>query len=78
MGPNRRLVRFNPPGTADIVGLVAPTGKLIMIEAKAARGRQRPAQAIMERVITAFGGAYCVARSLADVDQFMLTLGITR
>jgi len=73
-----RTVRFNPPGTADIVGLIAPTGRMLMIEVKAVRGTQRDAQAAMERVVTAFGGLYILARSLDDVDAALSAIGIHR
>lgn len=73
-----RTVRFNPPGTADIVGLIAPSGRMLMIEVKAARGQQRDAQAAMERVVTAFGGLYILARDLDTVDRALAREGITR
>lgn len=73
-----RLVRFGVPGTADIVGLIAPSGRMLQIECKTAKGKQRDAQIVMERIVTQFGGAYCVARSLEDVDRFMNSLGIFR
>lgn len=73
-----RVVRFNPPGTADLVGLIAPTGRMLMVECKAARGRQRDAQRAMERVVTAFGGLYVLARSVADVDAALAAIGVTR
>jgi hypothetical protein len=73
-----RLVRFGVPGTADICGVAAPTGRLIMIEVKALKGKQRDAQAVMQRVVTQMGGVYIVARSLADVDRSFAELGITR
>jgi hypothetical protein len=73
-----RLVRFGVPGTADIVGLIAPTGRLFMVEVKTAKGKQRKAQETMQRVVTEYGGLYCVARSLADVDAALAPLGIVR
>jgi len=73
-----RPVRFNPKGTGDIVGLIAPSGRLLMIEVKAAAGRQSKEQVVMQRVITTFGGLYIVARSVADVDVAFAELGITR
>lgn len=73
-----RLVKFGVPGTGDIVGLIAPTGRMLMIEVKSKTGAQRPAQKVMQRVVTAFGGLYIVARSLTDVDQALAQLGITR
>ena len=78
LGVPPRLVRFNPPGTADIVGLIAPSGRMVMIECKTADGVQSDDQKRMERIITTFGGAYCLARSLADVDAFFAAMGITR
>lgn len=76
--PGARPVRFNPPGTADIVGVIAPAGRLLMIEVKAPNGRQREAQVTMQRVVTRFGGLYVVARSVADVDAALAVEGITR
>ena len=73
-----RLVRFGVPGTADICGLLAPTGRLVMIEVKTQTGKQREAQLTMQRVVTAFGGLYVVARSLADVDRALAAVGVTR
>lgn len=70
----QRLVRFGVPGTADIVGLVAPSGRMVMIECKTARGKQRKAQIVMQRVVTAMGGLYIVARSLADADAALIPL----
>jgi hypothetical protein len=76
--PSGRYVHFNPPGTADIVGILAPEGRMVMIEVKTSKGKQRDAQVTMERVVTSMGGAYCVARSLQDVDAFFATLGLFR
>lgn len=73
-----RLVRFGVPGTGDICGIIAPEGRLLMIECKTATGRQRKAQVTMQRVITAMGGLYFVARSLADADAALAREGITR
>jgi len=73
-----RFVRFGVPGTADIVGLIAPTGRMLQIECKAARGKQRDAQLVMQRVVTAMGGLYIVARRIEDVDEALAALGITR
>ena len=32
--PGAYPVRFNPKGTADLVGLIAPSGRMLMIECK--------------------------------------------
>lgn len=73
-----RLVRFGVPGTADIVGLLAPWGRMVMIEVKTQAGKQREAQIVMQRVVTSMGGLYIVARSVADVDAAFAALGIAR
>lgn len=69
-----RLVRFNPPGTADIVGIAAPSGRMVMLECKTAKGKQREAQIVMQRVVTSMGGVYAVCRSLADADAVLTPL----
>lgn len=66
-----RLVKFGVPGTADIVGLIAPSGRFLAIEVKSATGRQSYDQKRFERVITAMGGVYVLARSVADVDAVL-------
>jgi hypothetical protein len=73
-----RLVRFGVPGTADIMGIIAPTGRMLAIEVKSGTGKQRPEQERFQRVVTAFGGLYILARSLQDVDQTLAAEGITR
>ena len=70
----QRLVRFGVPGTADICGLIAPSGRMLMIEVKALRGKQRDAQVTMQRVVQAFGGIYVVARSLEEADAALIPL----
>lgn len=75
---NGQFVRFNPPGTADIVGLIAPSGRMLMIECKAPRGAQSPEQVTMQRIVEKFGGLYVLARSVADVDQALAAVGVTR
>lgn len=73
-----RMVRFNPKGTADLVGLIAPSGRLLMIECKSEAGTQRDEQKTMQRVVTEFGGLYVLARSVEDVDAAFAALGIYR
>lgn len=76
--PGARPVKFNPKGTADIVGLIAPTGRMLQIECKGKGGTQSDDQKFMQRVITTFGGLYIVAWSLADADAVFAREGITR
>ncbi len=77
-GKQKRFVRYGIPGTADIVGLIAPSGRMLQIECKSATGVQSTAQKAMQRVVTDFGGIYILARCLEDVDAAMAAIGITR
>lgn len=72
--PGAYPVRFNPKGTADIVGLMAPTGRLFMLECKTATGTQTKEQRSMMLIVRAFGGFYAVVRSLADADEALTPL----
>lgn len=76
--PGAYPVRFGIPGLADIVGLIAPEGRALLIEVKSDTGRQSKEQRTMQRVITSFGGLYVLARSVADVDAALAPLGIYR
>lgn len=71
-------VHFGVPGTADLVGLIAPSGRMVMIECKSATGTQRDEQKVMQAVVERFGGLYLLARGVADVDQAFAALGVTR
>lgn len=72
--PGAYPVRFNPKGTADVVGLMAPTGRMVMIECKGPDGKQSAEQATMQRIVTTFGGIYVLARSMAEVDAALVPL----
>lgn len=74
--PGAYPVAFGIPGQGDLSGLV--NGRRLEIECKTARGVQSDAQKAFEAMILRFGGIYLVARSLADVDAFFATLGISR
>jgi hypothetical protein len=71
---SKQLVTFGVPGTGDIVGLLAPSGRMLMIECKSATGTQRKAQQVMERVVTSMGGLYILARDLETVDRVLIPL----
>jgi hypothetical protein len=75
---SKRLVTFGVPGTPDICGMVAPDGRFLGIECKSATDKQRKAQLAFERMVKAFGGIYILARSVDDVDQRLVALGVTR
>lgn len=65
MGDGReRFVRFGlTKGASDLLGVLAPAGRIIAIELKAARGRTTPEQEAFLEGIRAFGGFACVVRS---------------
>ncbi len=71
---NGSWVKFGVKGCPDILGLMAPTGRLLGIEVKAAKGHQSEDQERFERILTTFGGLYVLARSVADVDQALIPL----
>ncbi len=73
-GQKPRWVRFNPKGTADIVGLMAPTGRMLMIECKSETGKMSPEQLVMQRVVTSMGGLFIPQATLADVDRVLIPL----
>lgn len=76
--PGAYPVRFGVPGQGDISGLFMPSGRRLEIECKTAAGRQSEDQRAFEAMITKFGGLYVLARSVADVDQALAAVGITR
>lgn len=64
---NGRRVNFGLVGSADLLGILAPEGRLLAIECKSPTGRQSPAQVAFGTMIERFGGVYILARSVADV-----------
>lgn len=70
-----RLVTFGVPGCADVIGLIKPTGRFLAIECKRAKGgKQSEDQQRFERVVTAMGGLYVLAKSLEDVDAALIPI----
>ena len=65
MGDGReRFVRFGlTKGASDLLGVLAPDGRIVAIELKSARGRTTPEQDAFLAGIRAFGGFACVVRS---------------
>lgn len=64
-----RFIRYGIPGMADISGILAPSGRRIEIECKAATGRQSEAQRNWQAMIEKHGGLYILARSVDDVAR---------
>ena len=66
--PSGHFIKFGLVGSADILGIRAPTGQLIAIECKTGKARQSKEQKAFEKMITAFGGIYVVARLTSDIE----------
>ena len=52
-----------PVGSADLIGILSPTGRLIALECKSATGKLRPEQIRWLTAVRAMGGFACVVRS---------------
>jgi glucose dehydrogenase len=61
-----RKIRYGLTGSGDILGVVAPHGRLLAVEAKTGGGTQSKRQKAFQRAIESVGGVYVVARSVAD------------
>ncbi len=72
--PGAYPVKFGVPGTADVIGLIWPSGRMLAIEVKSATGKLRKAQETFRRVVEKYGGLYIVARSLAEVDDILIPI----
>lgn len=65
--PNGTPVRFGlAVGSCDLVGVLAPMGRLICFEVKTATGRVSKEQKAWLRVVHEHGGFACVVRSVED------------
>lgn len=70
-------VRFGgPPGAADIMGIIAPTGRFLAIEVKGPRGSVTSEQANFLNEIADKGGFAMVARTFDEVVYAMAAAGV--
>lgn len=53
-------------GSADLIGILAPTGRLIALECKTEVGRLSEEQRLFLAHVRARGGFACVVRSVED------------
>ena len=53
-------------GSSDLVGLLAPAGRLVALEVKSAKGRLLESQAQFLSLVRRMGGFACVVRSVAE------------
>ena len=61
-------VKVGVPGMADIGGIIYP-GKILQVECKVLRDKQRERQIAWEAMIHELGGIYILARSIEDVER---------
>lgn len=60
-------IRFGLPGSADIFGIMQPSGRFLAIEVKAPKGRVTEEQKRFLGMVRAMGGVAIVARSVEEV-----------
>ena len=72
----KRFVRFGTPGSSDILGLLAPSGRLLAVECKTATGRLSEAQRTFLGIVTAAGGLALVVRDVAQLDEALRLEGV--
>jgi hypothetical protein len=67
-GPGEaRWVRYGlGAGSADLVGILSPHGRLVALEVKSATGRVRPNQELWAGMVRKFGGFVATVRSVDE------------
>ncbi len=53
-------------GSADLIGVLAPSGRFLSLEVKTAKGRTTPEQDTWAEMVRRFGGFACVVRSAEE------------
>ena len=71
-------IKYGLVGSADIIGILKPSGRFLAIEVKSPIGVQEPEQIAFETMVRAMGGVYILARTLADVTSWLDVHGYTR
>lgn len=69
-------VNFGLKGSGDLLGIIGPSGKLLVIEVKTETGRQSTQQKNFEKMIKDLGGIYILARSEKDALERLRKEGI--
>lgn len=53
-------------GSADLIGILAPTGRILAFEIKTAKGRAAEKQQLFLELVRKRGGFACIARSVEE------------
>lgn len=64
-------LRSGPDGSADISGILAPSGRRLELEVKSATGRVRPEQEAFLAMVRAMGGVGEVVRSVQEAEAVL-------
>lgn len=73
----KRGVRYGAVGSSDFIGCIAPSGRLLCIEAKAGKGKMTENQKAFRDRIESVGGLYILAYSAEDVDKVLSSIVTT-
>lgn len=69
----RRFLRFtSQTGISDILGLLAPTGRLLAVECKRPGRKPTAEQAVFLDVVRQSGGVACCVHSIGELEQALL------
>lgn len=71
-----QLVRYGQPGSADVLGLAAPSGRFVALEVKAPGGKQSELQAAWQRAVEQRGGIYLLVTSVDEAVAGLVRCGI--
>jgi hypothetical protein len=71
----KRFIRFGEVGSADVLAVIPPAGRLLAVEAKAGGNRTTPAQAAWLQLVTDAGGLALVVRSVDDLAEQLRQAG---
>ena len=69
-----RVIKFGLKGSADILGIIKPSGKLLAIECKTGQAIQSKFQKNFENMILDFGGIYLVSHAVQGTRADLINI----
>lgn len=72
----KRFVRFGVPGSADILGVIPPSGRALAVEVKRPGGRISPTQVAWLDLFRSAGGLALVVHSIEELRLALREIGI--